>query len=405
MLDRIKTYLNEGNAYYALEICERSGETLVYLLQIQRKGQELFIVGETVFTSLGAAVAEMEKNRPVCLVVNTARVLVKINDTVENAGVEAQVHSAFPNLDFDSFYYSITKGVLKDVVAICRKEEIDGYLGQLSKLKISVIQLFLGVSPVSGIREYLPSGSVPVSNQKLVFSEGSLENVIAFGENDSIVPQVYDVNGLSVKSTYLLGLSGILAHLLKNNETEGNITAIATDLRSAFVDQRHFGLLLKSSLIGILTLLFVNFLFFNHYYEKVGTLQEKIAVNDANKEQLVQLKTAVKIKEERLNAVLAMANSNTSALLDTLAQSLPSTLLLREIQYQPLQKPLREAKPIEIENKTVLVSGEVYSSSDFYTWVAELEKLSWVAKVETTDYDYSRKNTSDFTIKITIDER
>ncbi|MFS4493205.1 hypothetical protein [Maribacter sp. 2308TA10-17] len=396
--------MNEGDNYYGLEVCEYGNRIEFYLLQIQRKKQELFIVQEEVFTSINDLVEVIQKGVPLFLVVNTSKVLVKILPPTTDTNQKGLVHNAFPNLDFDSFYYELVRTNKNLIISICRKEHIDKYLKELSELQLPVKHVFIGISPISNSLNYFPSGKLSLSNTDLILNEGVMENTLPHSSDEVVVQKEYQINGLKVKNTYLLVFSGVLGHLLKSFNSDGNLKEVNSYLGNEFKNKRHFKLLLRSSLAFVLGLLFINFLVFNYYFEQVNTLEETLTVNKANKEQLVQLNADVKKKEERLNAVLAMANSNTSEILDELAQSLPVSILLNEIQYQPLQKPLRESKPVVLENKVLKISGKASNSNDFYNWIADLEKFLWIDRVETTDYDYSSKNISDFSIKIISNE-
>lgn len=402
MLDRIKTYVNEGFSYYGLEVCEHANGLRFHLVQVQQKKQELVILEEASFDTLQELANTVQKELPFFLTVHTKEVLTKLVASTHTDALEAVVHASFPNLDFTSFYYEVVKAKEQLLISICRKEPLDAFLEELMALQLKVVAISLGFSPISNSTPYLPSGKVLVSTKELTL-EG--EKVSAITANSGNEHTTYTVNGLAVKNTHLLGFSSILGYLLKKTNAQGNLQDAKAHLRSDFIHKRHFKLLLRSSLVCILGLLFINFLIFNHYYEKVGAIEETLAVNDANKEQLLRLKAEVKGKEDRLNAVLAMANSRTSLFLDELVQRLPASLLLNDVLYQPLQKPIRASKPVLLIHNNMIVSGQASNNSDFYSWIAALEQLEWVDHVETTNYDYSSRNSSNFSVKISINER
>lgn len=400
MFDSLATYLNEGAVYYGLEVCEYPEGEKFHLLEITRKKQELFISKEATFDSLESAVETLKKDCPLFLVINTSKVLTKIVAPNSAAHYEALVHSAFPNLDFNDFYCEVTETDAHLLIAISRKEAVTTYLDKLSELKLHPMGISLGVSAISNSISHINSGTLSVSNSQLVLTETSIEKINPLPANEFDSTQSQNINGLELGRTYILAFSSILGHLANSGDRMGNLQEKTAFYKSEFIHKRRFKLLLKTALGFILGLLFVNFLVFNHYFEKVGTIESALAVNNANKEQLLRLNAEVKRKEERLNAVLAMANSNTSAMLDALAKDLPASMLLTEIQYQPLLRPLRESKPIELENNVLTISGAATNSTDFYNWIAKLEDLSWIQSVETTDYDYGTRNSSNFSIKI-----
>ncbi len=93
----------------------------------------------------------------------------------------------------------------------------------------------------------------------------------------------------------------------------------------------------------------MNFLIFNHFYNKVGRFQETLALNSNNKDLLIQLTASAKIKEDRVNAVLSASNSRTSFYMDRIAKNVPASVLLSEMLFQPLDKTISFIPKITIK--------------------------------------------------------
>lgn len=405
MFDSILTYLNEGSVYYGLEICQYADAEQFHLLEIQKKKEELFILREETFGNLQEVAETLNTDIPIFLVINTDKVLTKIINSTTQENNEALVHQAFPNLDFNGFYYEVVRTADNNLISICRKEEISVYIEQLNNLKLGLRSIFLGVAPISSLLGYLDTKNVFVSNSQVDMTGRSIAGITPLPSDDLEIPDYYDVSGLKIGRKYILAFASVLGHLSKTWSSTGNLQDKQTFLKNEFVNKRHFKLLLKSALAAILGLLLLNFLIFNHYFQEVGNIQDSLAVNNANKEHLIQLKSRVKVQENRVNAVLSMSNSKTSFYLDELAKSIPQTITLSEILYQPLTRPIRDSKAIELVQNTIVIMGEVNDSGDFYTWLEDLEKHSWIYHIETTDYDYGTKNVSNFAVKISLDEQ
>jgi len=192
----------------------------------------------------------------------------------------------------------------------------------------------------------------------------------------------------------------IVNYVSKNRQKLTNFNDTNHNLERTFKNNRIFNLVAKSSLILILSILLINFLIFSHYFSKVEALETTSSANTINKSKLQELKTRVEKKEELVNTLVSAANSKSSYYLDIIAQSIPSTILLDEIQYQPLTKPVRASKPIVLNSDIISIAGTTVNGSDFSLWIENLEKLKWVTSVKTYSYDYSTKNTSSFSINI-----
>ncbi|WP_411032363.1 hypothetical protein [Spongiimicrobium sp. 3-5] len=402
MFKDLSTYLNEGSFYYGLEISENRGDLNFYLLEIQRKKQELFIRREEKHSTLNDAVSNLKKNAPVFLILNTGQVLTKIVETLESVSDEALVHNAFPNLDFNAFYYELTWCKKSLLISICSKEKVNTILSQLLELDINLMDFSLGVSAITSVTEFLQKGTTRISNSNLDLSGESIERIIPISDEDNESVLEYNVNGIKVKSNFLLGFASILKHLLQTVDRTSNFTDYTNNLQREFKNKRHFTLLLRASLITILGTLLINFLFFSHYFDKVNTLQETLAAKNVNKSKLIKLKEDVKKKEERIQAILSSSNSKSSLLLDRIIKKMPHSIILTELEYQPLMKPLRDTKQVELAINEITLSGQTRESKEYYAWVESLEKLGWVQRIETTDYDYENSSTYNFSLKIQI---
>ena len=404
MIGKVRTYLNEGAIYYSIEVSEQEGHPIFHLLELRRKKGEFFITNMQSFKALAEVNGHIKKNSPLFLVVNTSNVLTKIVE-VSKEPDEALVHHTFPNLDFENFYYEVAPVHGKTMVSIAKKTAIQTILAQFKEQKLSLIDFSLGISSVKTISAYVTQGTLYLSNTQIEMQEGSIgqKTPLLDAENNGSFSN--EINGLQVSDKGVLGFANILKYVSKDADYFVNFQDELTTHEKEFKDQRHFEILLKISLATILGVLLFNFLFFDHYYKQVETLKTSSEVNSTNKERLNELKILVEQKEERVNTILSTSNSKVSFYLDALAQSIPSSILLNVIQYQPLKKPPRPSKPIELQQKTIVISGATNDGAAFSSWLESLEALDWVSSAETTNYDYGSSNSSNFSIKIELNDQ
>jgi len=152
-------------------------------------------------------------------------------------------------------------------------------------------------------------------------------------------------------------------------------------------------------------------LIFSYYYDKLEILNQDSSINSSNKERLVKLKETVSSKETRVETILGNKNTKSTLYLDEIANSVPNTMLLDAITYQPLLKPIQKNKLIEQNLNTILIEGESYNSDDFSNWTDTLEGFKWIKAVETQGYGYKTQKSSYFktqkssyfTIKLLVD--
>ncbi|MGJ8734752.1 MAG: hypothetical protein ACSHW4_16470, partial [Cellulophaga sp.] len=71
MIKSILKYFNEGNIFYALEVCEIDHKREFYLLEIKRKKNEVFITDSNIFYDLQEITLFIKKGIPLLLTLNS----------------------------------------------------------------------------------------------------------------------------------------------------------------------------------------------------------------------------------------------------------------------------------------------------------------------------------------------
>ncbi|MFS4469595.1 hypothetical protein [Maribacter sp. 2210JD10-5] len=400
MVKRFRTYLKEGFTYTGLEISESDNREVYFLLELKRHKGELRITNKKEIDSLEEIPMNVQKKYPVLLCINTSGILTKKVESSNSDNLEEIVNQAFPNIDLGNFYYEVIQLENNPIVSISRKELIDSTLKKLSDSKIKIAAFSLGISALKNVAPYLHKEEVLVSNRKVGIIDQSILTVSAI---ESKYKELYNINGLELSSTYLLPFAQILANLNPQNRNT-NFGEVTDTLEWEFKNYRIFDQVLKFSLIFFIVLLLVNFFVYNSFHEKIGQLNAAVEATSSKKDELTFLDASVKRKQERVEALSKSSNSKATYYLDLFAQHVPTSIMLSEIKYRPLTKPVRENKPVLLQEGTLLVSGISKDVNDFSFWVEELEKQEWIGSVETLDYDYAGKSTSNFLIEIGFHE-
>lgn len=400
MFAKLETYLKEGFAYTGLEITGSEGSEAFSLLELKKSKNELVITNKRKLNHWNQLSEFIPKNNLLFLCINTTSVLVKKMENANTKNPEAIVNQAFPNLDLNNFYFEIIQLETEPIVSISKKESIDTVIEKLKELNIKIFRFSLGISAIPNVISYMENGPAMVSYRQLHFED---KNIIDIGSVTSQTEQQYHINGLQLSSKHMLSFSQILGHLNQKPHIT-NFEAVCENLKWTFKNYRIFNQFLKYSLAFFIILLLSNFFVYNFYHVKVVELNMAMAATSSQQDELGILDASVKRKQERVETLSSSSNSKATYYLDLFAQNIPASILLNEIKYQPLSKPVRESKPILLEEETIMVSGISKNMNDFSFWIEELEKHSWVNSVETLDYDYISKNTSNFLIEISFHE-
>ena len=395
MLKNLLTYLKEGNIFNAVEVQDKN---TYHFISVKRKNNELDIVNVNSFESPGQITEFIPKNTPVFLIINTEHILTKIVNDQKGEGLTV-VNKAFPNLKMDDFSFETFQSGENSIVSICRKDEIHTLLKNFEEHKIGISGFSLGVSQIHNVLPFIDKNEVQLNNHLVTTIDTGIDSIKI---NETGTAKEYNVNGMEVSGKYLLGFSGILGSILQQNTFTSNFSTVNSALKEEFLNKRFFNLFSKAALVFLLSILLINFLVFNHYFSKSEQLTQTSEVNKINKEKLLKLDAQVRSKEKMAEDVLSASSSRASFYIDQIASVMPATLLLNELNYQPVKKQIKDGEAIEFDKDVILISGTSSNSDDFSHWVETMEKFEWTGTVAIKDYDYTSKSSSLFTLLIKI---
>ncbi|MEO0570793.1 MAG: PilN domain-containing protein [Bacteroidota bacterium] len=398
MLNTFIKHSIEGTTYQGLEIFEANGKECFGLLVLENRKGELEVISENLVATFDALLKLLDKKKPLFITFNTSKVLKKQVATEISNNPELLVVNAFPNLEMDNFYYQILESENTSVVSISKKDHINWYLEQLKKVGLQPFQIALGISKVQ-ILEGFREGAIRGSNFQVQFSKTLFEGYASQPEQ---LAETTCFDGISFQNWHVLGFAHILSYLQQKSQPS-NLSICNQRLLHDFKNQKWFDFGVKFGLGFFLVLLLTNFLVFNHYHERNQELEERI-VNNQNKDgALKALQKRIADKEGRLEGILNSKNSKTSYYLDELGKSVPNSVYLNDIQYQPLITPVRDQKAIDLTANSLQISGVTNEKIQFTVWSDNLETQKWVSRVEIMDYEYLSKSSANFTLKIVLD--
>ena len=397
MLPGILKYLKYGTQFCAIEHVAVQNEEFLYGLLLSKK-KGVFTIQKTFETETPKGLTKyIAAKQHLFLIINTSKVLSKSLDGLFEP--EKAVSLAFQNLKLSDFYFETYTTHQKTYVALCRKAVINTILENYQSLGYNIIGFSLGNLAVSQLENLVDEPQINSSNAKIIFEAGTITD-IAQKETET---SDYLINGLKVRNTSVLSLSGILSYYTNRLKTTSNFSLnVAKQLQNNYDQKRFFDIGLKTGLGFIFISLLVSFLFFSNYSSKIDELNSTLALNKTQKAVLLQLTTDVQ-KKEKLIKDFSLTSSKTSWYLDQIGKAVPPSVSLTEIQWQPLEKNSKEDKPIKTVQQAILIKGISSKGDNFSNWLSTLEQLEWVNKVVINDYGSGKRtNTTSFELKITF---
>jgi hypothetical protein len=398
MLNKIWTYLKYRNRYCGIEHTINSNNPISVSVLKQSK-KELNLEVTFQIDSIEDIPKKLSKNQHAILVVNNNNVLSKTIESDQKEPLKL-VYKAFPNINLEDFYYEVFSETKSHFISLCRKDYVDALISNYSESKIHIIGFSLGNSLISGIKTFIDKKEVKTSNSIITIENQKITEI----NKANVENEFYGLNGLKVSNQELLSFSGALQTVLPNNTTLTNYDDKRVHLLTEFKHIRFFNQFLKSAGLLILGILLINFFVFNHYFNQVNNLKQVSEINESTKQKILALNTLVSKKQKMVDDLLKSNGSKTSYFANSIMQSLPETLLLSEFNFQPLKKRIKEDKPIELDDLTIILSGSSTDSSLFSVWISQLERMNWIKHVDIIDYGSTSNSVSDFEIKIIVSD-
>ncbi|WP_281336000.1 general secretion pathway protein [Flavobacterium eburneipallidum] len=386
-----------GKQYIGIEHFSLNNEEKMAILLVEKKKEELIIIKKDRLTHSETLPEKWDKTLPFFLVINTNKVIQK-----EVQGIDASddklLHKAFPNNNWEEFYFETWRFKTKSIVAISRKNYIEEITFNYNKQGITIAGISLGIGSIAEIINYTDREELFTNHQTICKSEESP----IIQTNTKIADTVLNINGLEVQNTHLLAFAGILRLLLNGTKNTGNLINYSHQLYEKYNQKSFFSKGIKLMIGILLTILLVNFLLFSHYFKLAAETSENLLLSKYSFEEVIKTKQRILAKEQKVNNVVAMTASQSSLVINEISKRIPSSILLTELVYHPLEKKIKIEEPILTQVKTITLSGTTINNTAFTHWIESLERLKWMKQVIITHFGKNDLNETEFSIKLIL---
>ncbi|WP_428231935.1 hypothetical protein [Flavobacterium sp.] len=385
-----------GKQYIGVEHFTINNEDKVALLLVEKKKEGLVITKKDRVSYNGKIAEKWDTKLPFFLVINSNQVIQKEVLGVEPSD-EKLLHKSFPNTNWDDFYYEIWRLKTKSVIAIARKSYISTLLEDYENQKISIAGISLGVCSIADIIAYTDESELYTNHQSISKEE---TQIISASVLESAI--TYTINDLQIENRQLLSFSGILRLILNNTLNTGSIISYSDQLYNDYNQKTFFNKGIKIMVGIVLGILLLNFVFFTHYYKLAQESSEILLVNKSSIEDVSKIKQRIIVKEEKVKGIDGRMTSRSSLIINEITNKVPSSILLTELTFNPLEKKIKAEEQILTKDKVIAISGTTIANASFTKWVEDIEKLNWVDKVLITHFGKDENNETTFSINLTL---
>lgn len=382
---------------YGVNYCavEHADNGQFFFLKLKRKKKELVLSNQGEAADFNALVSEIQGQKHIFLVINNEQVLTKkVANT--NTTEERLVKATFPNIALSEFYYKVYTNDQHAFIAISRKDYINDIIEQYQSEKISVVDFSLGSLSLERLTALIDHDQINASNAQVTLDEHGIANI----EKQVVQEEDYTINELTISNRQILSLAGIIDYYTGG----ASETSTQKQLQQEYVQKQFFNLGFKFVLGFLFVALLVNFLVFSSYQSKELAYSAELQVNEAKKKELTGLKDLVFRKRKLVESISSSSNSKVAWYFNEISASVPSSILLGNMVFQPLNGTMKENKRVRFKDKTIEVSGVSIYDKDFTKWIATLEKKTWIDEVGIVNYGRGKKTRSSFDLIITVNE-
>ncbi|EJL60655.1 hypothetical protein [Flavobacterium sp. CF136] len=386
-----------GTHYIGVEHFTLNNEDKISLLLVEKKKEGLVITKKDRVNYTGKISEKWDNKLPFFLTINTNQVIQKEVSSTD-ASDEKLLHKAFPNTNWEDFYFEIWRLKTKSIIAIARKSYLLEIVTNYESQKITIAGISLGICSIADIIDYTDE-SVLQTNHQLI-SNQEQEQIISANLQDSVI--TYNINSLQIENRQLLAFSGILRLIMNGTVNTGSIITHSGELYDDYNQKTFFVKGLKIAVGALLVVLVLNFIFFTHYYKLAQETSETLLVNKSSIEDVNKIKQRIVVKEEKVKNLVGKTTSQSSLIINEIANKVPASILLTELTFNPLVKKIKPEEPIITQEKTITISGTTIANGAFTNWIESIEKLNWVEKVLITHFGKNDTNETVFSIKLTL---
>ncbi len=361
------------------------------------KNKQLEIIDDKNVADIDGMDSLKKSYVPLLLNINDDQVISKtIKGDIET---QKAVITAFPNLNLDEFYYESYSNGEKTFISICRKTHVDSFIKKAKDHGFNVVDITFSSLSVSNLINLIDNEIIYSSCDKITFKQGKIFEIEKL---NTIVDEICSINGLSIKSNSINSFGSIVGYLTKKNITSNNFRELVSQLQHNFKQRRIFNLVLTFGLGSILVLLLFNFFMFSHYSKKNNALNSKLMIDKDFTGTISVLSAKVNKKKKIAAEIFSTENSEISLLIDRIAMTLPESILLDELSFQPLKKSIKDDKEIETREQLIAIKGITKNNEDFTNWISKLEHDIAVNHVIVLDFGTAKNTDLTFEINLTL---
>lgn len=382
------------NKFQIIGVSIQETSTSYELLKLKRNGAQISVSEQKSFANLEHLLENVNKNLAVILTIDGKGVLNKKIDLENEQDLQWYKNFDSKKLDFFQFKYG------SDIfLSITKNETVLKNLEPFKLNNLKVIDVFIGSLTVIPVQAILnDTFEICTTLYSFKFIDNKLHSI---SRNDSNNLVDYPIENEKLNSSSIALFGAFLIHWLKQEEIERTQFIEEKELNEVYYENA-FNRTGKVILIFFLFTLFVSYLGVLYYSNKNTDLNYQCQYSKETISKLESIEKNKKQKLEILNETGLISSKYLTNYSFDILNSVPNSIQIIELNINPAEKEIKEAKKILFENKKIKLKGIAKEEFLFNQWVNSIKQLNWIKKTEILSIKRNKQGQLEFEIKINI---
>lgn len=344
------------------------------------------------------------REAPIGLVINGKGILYKSLTIPNEVNDKYILKQIMPDTNTDEFYLQkyiteTNENNSKAIISLARKENIDTIVETFSNIGF-VVGLSIGPFILNNIIPLLPpTNHITYKNLIIKILDN---NISEYDHQEEKQSYTIKLNEQDTNTSFLPSIALGLTFFTDKVFRFAELYTIPHQYEEYTFKQKGIKII-KYSLLSIFTLLLISYLLFDTFYSKADALRTEMAQKEQICSELETLRNSYNSKSRFLKESGLLKQTKISFHLDKIAETIPSTIVIDEIDVNPLQKNIGQTKTMKFEKDVIIINGSSKDSYIFNQWVKKLKAITSFIDVTIRQYEYKEKeNKAYFSIKINI---
>lgn len=350
------------------------------------------------YDSFEACLKIIPKNTAVVLNINLKETLFQCIPSTFATAHEA-ANSCFPSLKIEDFYIEASRSPEQTIVTLCRKEIVVSRISSYTNYNLPVVSFSLGHCALSSLNPYIKSPVLNTTNSKINYD--STHQIKEILQQNLAKPTKQKLKNLSIDNRYVLAFASVVSYYTSSKNLV-NFEKQRKELREAYRQANMFYFGIRSVLLFFVLVLGVSFSMSWYLEQKEKNLRQELLQKPYVTTRIKTLKEKLKSQKNIIINLSENTRSNMLLYVDSLAVSLPASIHLHSLSYQPIISKVKPLKKIDFDYEKIYISGTSTEGTTFTEWLKKLESMTWVQQtgLQVTGTANKRKITFQLTIHL-----